>query len=50
MSFLARLTPILLWRQRSEGSQFEASLSKQFKRPYLKNTLHKKGLVKWLKW
>jgi hypothetical protein len=28
---------------------FEANLGKQFERPYLEKTLHKKGLVKWLK-
>jgi hypothetical protein len=29
--------------------QFKASLGKQFKRPYLKKTLHKKGMEKWFK-
>jgi hypothetical protein len=29
--------------------QFEASLGKQFVRPYLKNPITKKGLVEWLK-
>jgi hypothetical protein len=29
-------------RQRSGGSRFEASLGKQFARPYLENTHHKK--------
>jgi hypothetical protein len=29
--------------------QFEASPGKQFSRPYLKKTHHKKGLVEWLK-
>jgi hypothetical protein len=28
---------------------YEASLGKKFTRPYLKETLHKKGLVDWLK-
>jgi hypothetical protein len=27
----------------------EASLGKQFMKPYLKKTHHKKGLVEWLK-
>jgi hypothetical protein len=31
--------------QRSGGLRFEASLRKEFVRPYLKNTHHKKGLV-----
>jgi hypothetical protein len=35
-------------RQRS-GSQFEASLSKQFEKPYLRKIHHKKGLVEGLK-
>jgi hypothetical protein len=29
--------------------QFEASLGKQFSRPYLEKTHHKKELVEWLK-
>jgi hypothetical protein len=32
----------LLRRQRSGGSRFEASLGKQFERPYLEKTHHKK--------
>jgi hypothetical protein len=38
------LTPViqLLRRQRSGGSQFDVSLGKQFMRPYLENTHHKK--------
>jgi hypothetical protein len=41
----SRLESQLFRRQRSGGSQFEASLSKWFTRPYLKKkTLHKKGL------
>jgi hypothetical protein len=35
--------------QKSGGSPFEASQGKQFARPYLKKTLHKKGQVEWLK-
>jgi hypothetical protein len=34
--------------QRSGGSRFEISLGKQFERPYLEKTHHKKGLVEWL--
>jgi hypothetical protein len=34
-----------LRRQRSGGSQFEASLGKYFMRPCLENTHHKKELV-----
>jgi hypothetical protein len=41
---------LALGRQRSGVSRFEASLSKQFMRPYLENTEHKKGLAEWLKW
>jgi hypothetical protein len=36
-------------RGRVGGSQFEASLGKQFTRLYLKKPYHKKGLVEWLK-
>jgi hypothetical protein len=36
-------------RQRSEGSQFKASLGKQFMRPYLGKPFTKIGLVEWLK-
>jgi hypothetical protein len=39
----------LLRRQRSGGSRLEASLGKQFVRPYLENTQPKKGSVEWLK-
>jgi hypothetical protein len=40
------LMPVVLHRrQRSGGWQFEASLSKQFMRPYLKNPFTKIGLV-----
>jgi hypothetical protein len=35
--------------QRSGGSRFEISTDKWFSRPYLENSLHKKGLVEWLK-
>jgi hypothetical protein len=35
--------PSYLGGQRSGGSRFEASPSKQFKRHYLQKTLHKKG-------
>jgi hypothetical protein len=35
--------------QRSGGSQFEVGSGKQFKRPHLEKTHHKKGLVGWLK-
>jgi hypothetical protein len=47
-----RLMPVILaiQRQRSGGSQLEACLGKQFKRPYLKNTQHKKELVECVKW
>jgi hypothetical protein len=31
------------------GKEFEATPDKQFARPYLEKTLHKKGLVEWLK-
>jgi hypothetical protein len=31
------------------GSQFEASRANSSARPYLEKTLHKKGLVEWLK-
>jgi hypothetical protein len=40
---------IPLERQTSGGSRFKASQSKQFERPYLKNTQYKKGLLEWLK-
>jgi hypothetical protein len=33
----------------SGGKNQEASPGKEFLRPYLKNTLHKIGLVEWLK-
>jgi hypothetical protein len=35
----------------SGGSRFEASLGKEFEKPYLEKTHHnkKKGLVEWLK-
>jgi hypothetical protein len=36
-------------RQRSGGSWFEASPDKEFTRPYLEKTHHKKALVEWLK-
>jgi hypothetical protein len=39
-------TPVNLATQETEIRQFKASLGKQFKRPYLKNTEHKKGLAK----
>jgi hypothetical protein len=32
-----------------EDHGFQASTGKEFIRPYLKKTYHKKGLVKWLK-
>jgi hypothetical protein len=32
-------------RDQSGGLQFKASLGKQFARPYLKKSLHKKGLA-----
>jgi hypothetical protein len=47
------LTPVIPATQealRSGGPRSEASLGKQFARPYLKNTQYKKGLVEWLKW
>jgi hypothetical protein len=34
---------------RAGGSRFKASQAKQFARPYLQKTLHKKGLVERLK-
>jgi hypothetical protein len=33
----------------SGGSWFKASLGQQFKRPYVENTQHKRGLADWLK-
>jgi hypothetical protein len=41
------LTPVILATQEAEirGSQFKASLAKQFARPFLKNTYHRKGLA-----
>jgi hypothetical protein len=33
----------------SGGLRFKANLGKQFSRPYLEKTRHKKGLVEWLK-
>jgi hypothetical protein len=36
-------------RQRLGRLWFKASPGKQFTRPYLKKTLHKKRLVEWLK-
>jgi hypothetical protein len=36
-------------RERSGGLWFEASLGKEFVRPYLKKAHHKNGLVEWLK-
>jgi hypothetical protein len=38
-------TAQLLRKQKSRGSRFEASLGKQFKRPYLEKIQHKTGLV-----
>jgi hypothetical protein len=35
--------------QRSGGSWFEVGPGKQFVKPYLEKTFHKKRLVKWLK-
>jgi hypothetical protein len=35
---------------RSGGSWFKASPDKQFVRPYLEKTHHKKGLAELLKW
>jgi hypothetical protein len=37
--------PVILATQETGGSRFEASLGKQFARPYLEKTHHKKGLV-----
>jgi hypothetical protein len=39
----------LLRRQRSGGLRLEISLGKQFMKPYLEKTHHKRGLVEWLK-
>jgi hypothetical protein len=36
-------------RQRSGGSQLEASTTKSSPRPYLKNTQHTKEMVEWFK-
>jgi hypothetical protein len=36
-------------KQRSGGSQFEASPGKKFSRPRLKKPFTKEGLVEWLK-
>jgi hypothetical protein len=45
------LMPVILATQeeRSGASWFKTSPGKWFKRPCLKNTHHKKGLVEWLK-
>jgi hypothetical protein len=45
------LTPVILatQKQKSGGLWFKASSSKQFTRPYLKKSHHKKRLVEWLK-
>jgi hypothetical protein len=40
---------LVLKRQRTGGSQFKASPVKQFMRPHLEKTHHKKGLVEWVK-
>jgi hypothetical protein len=41
---------LLLQRQRSGGLRFKASLGKNFRRLYLKKSLHKKKrLIEWLK-
>jgi hypothetical protein len=40
--------PSYLGGRRSGGSWFEASLGKQFTRPYLEKAYHKKGLMEWL--
>jgi hypothetical protein len=39
----------MLAYKRSGGSRFEAGLGKQFLRPYLGKSHHKKRLVEWLK-
>jgi hypothetical protein len=41
-------TPVILARQAAEIRRI-ASLGKQFVRPYFEQTLHKNGLVEWLK-
>jgi hypothetical protein len=33
-----------------ENHSSKPALGKQFKRPYLEKTHHKKGLAEWLKW
>jgi hypothetical protein len=45
------LTPVILDTQEAEirGSRFKARQGKQFTRPYLEKTPHKKGLLEWLK-
>jgi hypothetical protein len=43
------LMPITLATQEAEIRMFEASRDKQFMRPYLEKTHHKKGLVEQLK-
>jgi hypothetical protein len=47
-----RLSPVILatQEQRSGGLWFKASPSNVFKRPYLKNIQHRKGLGEWFKW
>jgi hypothetical protein len=46
------LTPIILATPKAENKRItvQASLGKQFMRPYLKNTLHRKELSEWLTW
>jgi hypothetical protein len=43
--------PVILATQEAEIRRImlKASPGKQFTRPYLENTLYKKGLVEWLK-
>jgi hypothetical protein len=41
---------ISIWKAKIKGSSYEPCPGKQFERPYLENTQHKKGLVEWLKW
>jgi hypothetical protein len=46
------LMPVIIsiWKAKIKGSSYEPCPGKQFERPYLENTQHKKGLVEWLKW
>jgi hypothetical protein len=49
--FLPSWAPVAhAWRQKSGGSQFEASQGKEFERPSLEKSYHKKRLAGWPKW